>query len=182
MKKCWIALLFCFLGCIDALAMDFQLYDISTSNQYAVFTQRPSPFQAKFEAVGCFLEYNDQVVLLKRQPHKIEGNTWGIPGGKIELNETPREAVIRETREETGLNIDEENYLKAVGSHYICLPKFNFVFHMFRFCFSERPEIKISDEEHVEAGWFTADEALEMPLITGEIESFVQYKKLRLNL
>jgi len=31
--------------------------------------------------------------------------TIGFPGGKIEENETPTKAIIRETKEETGLNI-----------------------------------------------------------------------------
>ena len=30
---------------------------------------------------------------------------WDIPGGLVELGELPREAVIRETKEEVGLNI-----------------------------------------------------------------------------
>jgi ADP-ribose pyrophosphatase YjhB (NUDIX family) len=31
---------------------------------------------------------------------------WGLPGGVIELGETPAEAVVRETREESGFDIE----------------------------------------------------------------------------
>jgi 8-oxo-dGTP diphosphatase len=39
-------------------------------------------------------------LLLLRHPQKPQGNTWGAPGGKIETGENPKEAVIREIREE----------------------------------------------------------------------------------
>ena len=54
---------------------------------------------------------------MKRYPEKVQGNTWGIPGGKIEKNESPRIAVIREIREEVGLNIDDAS-LKVMGKLY----------------------------------------------------------------
>ena len=31
---------------------------------------------------------------------------WGLPGGVIELGETPAEAVVRETREESGFDVE----------------------------------------------------------------------------
>ncbi len=54
-------------------------------------------------------------VLLHR--HKRLG-IWLPPGGHIELDEDPNEAVIREAKEETGLDIELVGYSKKYESAY----------------------------------------------------------------
>jgi len=56
----------------------------------------------KQEAVLCFIVHEDSLLLI----HKLRGLGKGkinAPGGKLEAGESPLEAAIRETREETGL-------------------------------------------------------------------------------
>lgn len=40
---------------------------------------------------------------------------WNLPGGRVERDETPHEAAIREMAEETGLAFDELRYLTMYG-------------------------------------------------------------------
>ena len=60
----------------------------------------------KRAAVFCVLTSGDYYLLLKRykEPHK---GKYVPVGGKIESYESPKEAVIREVREETGISITE---------------------------------------------------------------------------
>ena len=49
----------------------------------------------------------NEILLSKRPKNKHLGGYWEFPGGKIETNETPEQAIIREIKEE--LNIDINN-------------------------------------------------------------------------
>ncbi len=42
-------------------------------------------------------------VLLAKRGHPPRRGEWSLPGGRVDLGETPRAAVAREFREETGL-------------------------------------------------------------------------------
>ena len=46
---------------------------------------------------------NNQILLVKRAFNPGKGS-WGLPGGFIELQETPEDAAKRELKEETNLN------------------------------------------------------------------------------
>jgi IS605 OrfB family transposase len=54
--------------------------------------------------VVCALIVRDGKVLLERHAPSEEYSTpmWDIPGGKVEIGESPRDAVVREIREEMG--------------------------------------------------------------------------------
>lgn len=55
-------------------------------------------------SIGVFaiiLDKDNKVLLCHRQDHDL----WNLPGGGLEENETPEMGVVREVREETGLNV-----------------------------------------------------------------------------
>lgn len=59
--------------------------------------------QARFK-LGAFAIITDgQKVLLC---HRRDMDLWNLPGGKVEAGESPWGAVIREVREETGLEVE----------------------------------------------------------------------------
>lgn len=54
-------------------------------------------------AAACIRDEEGRVLLLRRSDGK---NLWGFPGGAIEPGERAADAVVREVREETGLDVE----------------------------------------------------------------------------
>jgi ADP-ribose pyrophosphatase YjhB (NUDIX family) len=46
-----------------------------------------------------------EILLARLAPYLVDGELWTLPGGGIEFGEDPRDAVLREVHEETGLNV-----------------------------------------------------------------------------
>ena len=63
--------------------------------------------------VGAVIINNGKIALIKRGNEPARGK-WTIPGGLVELAETPEQAVVRETKEETGLDVENPILLDVV--------------------------------------------------------------------
>jgi 8-oxo-dGTP diphosphatase len=61
----------------------------------------------------CFIKRRNQILMLNRNAEPGMGK-WNGVGGKIEAGETPYESVIRETLEETDIQVEEIRYSGAV--------------------------------------------------------------------
>ncbi len=66
--------------------------------------QREFP-AAPLVGVGAIIVHEGRVLLVLRGTEPARGR-WSIPGGLIEVGEALAEAVIREVREETGLQVE----------------------------------------------------------------------------
>lgn len=142
-----------------------------------VFKEPPENFNPKLEVAACFLSVDERVLFMKRQPHKTDGSLWGIPGGRCEKGETAHQAVVREIKEETGIDLENES-LTYIGKVYIRLPDIDFIYHMFAHKLQNIPaEIPIDPKEHTEYRWITLQESLKLPLIRGEAECIHLYTK-----
>ncbi len=53
----------------------------------------------------CYIEKNNKYLMLHRTKEDINKGKWLGIGGKFEKNESPEECIIREAKEETGLNL-----------------------------------------------------------------------------
>jgi len=63
----------------------------------------------KIDAAGLLVKLGDLILLGRRSKvcESLSGY-WAIPGGAIELNETPEEAALREFLEETDVQINQQ--------------------------------------------------------------------------
>ena len=63
--------------------------------------------------VGAVIFDGSTVLLVKRGHAPLKGD-WSLPGGAVELGETLEAAVVREIREETGLDVAVQSLVEAV--------------------------------------------------------------------
>ncbi len=61
----------------------------------------------------------DGVVLLTRRSSRLSSHKgqWALPGGRLDDGETPVDAALRETSEEIGLDIPEDNVLGLLDDY-----------------------------------------------------------------
>lgn len=57
-------------------------------------------------ALGFITNQEGQYLVAKRNANKQFGGLWEFPGGKIERDETPQQAIVREIFEEFRLSIE----------------------------------------------------------------------------
>ncbi|MEL6735064.1 MAG: (deoxy)nucleoside triphosphate pyrophosphohydrolase [Pseudomonadota bacterium] len=62
-----------------------------------------SPKKLVFVVACALVDTDDRVLLAQRPPGKSMAGLWEFPGGKLEEDETPEEALIRELAEELGI-------------------------------------------------------------------------------
>lgn len=54
-------------------------------------------------AAAALIDGDGRVLLARRAAGKAMAGLWEFPGGKLEADETPEEALVRELREELGI-------------------------------------------------------------------------------
>lgn len=96
-------------------------------------------------------ERGEVLLLLRGATAPSRALTWDLPGGIIEKDEGALAAAIRETKEETNLDISESK-LKKISEY----KDFNFFWTVYGIVVT-KPEIKIS-WEHDEYKWVDASE------------------------
>ena len=65
--------------------------------------------------VGAVIIKDGKIALIKRGNEPARGK-WTIPGGLVELGESPEQAVVREAREETGLDVENPGLVDVVSN------------------------------------------------------------------
>lgn len=101
---------------------------------------------------------DDRVLLLKN-----ERDEWELPGGRIELGESPEECVAREIHEETGWTVETGPILDS-WMYYIAVAGKNVLIVTYG-CHPTDGKAPVLSHEHKEVGLFTQAEVpgLTMP-------------------
>lgn len=85
------------------------LAQFCTSLHLGITDQRPVPGKratiTPVNAVTGVLHCGSRVFVQKRPPAGVWGNLWEFPGGRVEADESPEQASVREFMEETGFAV-----------------------------------------------------------------------------
>jgi A/G-specific adenine glycosylase len=115
-----------------------------------VIVKTPSPIYISM-ATGVLI-HDGRILTQKRKADDIWGNLWEFPGGVVETEETPGQAVVREYLEETGLIV---NHPEPIASFRHSFTRYRVTLHAFRVTLLSNPEeLTLKDaQEHRWAGW-----------------------------
>jgi mutator protein MutT len=132
--------------------------------------------------VGACIENTDGKILLalRGMNAKNERGKWEIPGGAVEFGETFEEALTREVYEELGIRITIGQVLEIV-SHILKDEKQHWVSPTYLCSIAEGvPKIREPDKcERI--GWFTLEEAKNLPLSVLTTHDVSTLEKRRMN-
>jgi 8-oxo-dGTP diphosphatase len=101
------------IGWVSALAL--VSYLVRSSGSAATSLMVSPRGQPVVASASILVDRQDRVLLLRRGPTApwMPGR-WNLPGGNIDPGETPREAAVREAKEEVGVHIQDLSPLSVV--------------------------------------------------------------------
>ena len=122
--------------------------------------------------VSAGILQGDRLLMVQEGKEEVAG-MWGLPGGRVEPGERIHDAIVREIREETGLEVRIVGLTRVV--RYISMKGY----HTMRFNFVAEPtsgELRVDGEEILDARWMNdeeiaalADEQIRTAVIAREI-------------
>jgi mutator protein MutT len=121
-------------------------------------------------AVGAIVLEKGEVLLVRRNREPALGQ-WSLPGGRVEWGETLREAIAREVREETGVDIEVEG-LAGIAERILPDDAGKTEFHYVILDFWARPKSRdlTPGDDASDARWVPVAELNEYELTAGLYE------------
>ena len=114
------------------------------------------------DVVAAIIKREDYYLLAKRNKDKYMGLKWEFPGGKVEQNETFKEALSREILEELNVNIEIH---KKVAEESYEDEEINIVLHYYM-CSLIDNDIVLSEHEAIE--WVKKQDFLKYEFVPGD--------------
>ena len=113
----------------------------------------------RLRVVAAVITANGKLFLAQRPHHKDQGGLWEFPGGKVNKDEKPQEALLRELREELGVtNAQVREFIAAqdfdYGPKIVCIEAYAV----------DCDPTLLKCLEHERLGWFSIKEVLHLAL------------------
>ena len=122
-------------------------------------------YRFNYRVAGVFLN-NDKIFLQKSE----EDAYYSLVGGRVKYNETTKEALIREVKEELGLTLNETQLeLINVVENFFTYQETNihellFIYKIFDETLNSKDEVKVLDKTTVTDKWYNLKDLVNMDL------------------
>ncbi|WP_243387343.1 (deoxy)nucleoside triphosphate pyrophosphohydrolase [Bacillus kexueae] len=126
---------------------------------------------------AVIFNHKNEVLCALRSSKMSLPNLWEFPGGKIEQGENPKEALVREIREELGCTVKVYEKIKEVHHEYE-----NFIVNLLTYKTTIIQDTPIA-KEHAELKWVPTHKLNTLkwaPADVGTVETLIN-KTIRLN-
>ncbi len=105
------------------------------------------------------------VVLVRQYRYAVGESLWELPAGRLDAGETPEDGIQRELREEIG---QRAGNLEKIAFFYTTPGFCDEAMHLFRATGLVADQAAADDDERIEIGTFTLDQAAAM-IASGEL-------------
>jgi len=122
----------------------------------------------------CALLMNSKgQVLLGKRKNSYKAGCYGLPGGRIELNESIEKAIKREVEEETGIELEEVDYIGVVREN-----QGNYDFIHFVYAAKDVIQTPLLKEPEKCEGWEWVDlNEVKDKILLGHLAAIQMYKQ-----
>lgn len=115
------------------------------------------------DVVAGVIMFNDSFLCVQRNEKGALAFKWEFPGGKIESNETHKDALKRELKEELNLNVNIDEHFLTVNHEYS-----TFIINLHAYL------LRVIDQnmtliEHIDFKWLKKDELLSLDWAEADI-------------
>ena len=137
----------------------------------------PKPNKSNLVGATILIEYNDMLLL----EHRVDSERWAIIGGSLKNDESFHTCAVRETKEETSIDLDEsmleQGKLYDDPSIIISYPDgniFRSITIAYKVKLTENPSL-VCSEESKELKFFTKEELKRVKIVETHIPILQDY-------
>ncbi|QEE28752.1 NUDIX domain-containing protein [Terriglobus albidus] len=117
--------------------------------------------------VGAIVFQDDKVLLVRRGREPLKGE-WSLPGGRLELGEHLEAAVVREVKEETGLDVSVVRHAETLERIFREEERVRYHYVLVDFLCEVTGGELLCGDDAADAAWFPVDAVLQSEIAVAQ--------------